>query len=227
MSATRSQRLEKRVAGRAARHLQGADAMAEGAGRAPSGPAALPRLCQGPVLRLHAACRRPQLRRRQRHRRRLRALSRRAGGGDRPGKGLRHQEPAEAQFRLGAARGLPQGGAHHGTGRPLQRADDHAGRHGRRLSRHRRGRARPGGGHRPLDLGLPFAEGSVDVGRDRRRRVGRRDRDRHGQSRLHAGACDLFGDLAGRRRLDPVARHDPLQGCGDQHEDHRAGSARL
>ena len=96
-------------------------------------------------------------RRGQCHRRRLRALPRRAGRGHRPGEGLRHQEPAEAQFRLGPARGLPQGGAHHGTGRPLSGADGHPGRHGRRLSRHRRGRARPGRGHRPLDLGLPVA----------------------------------------------------------------------
>ena len=50
--------------------------------------------------RLHAAGRRPQLRRGRRHRRRLRPLPRRAGGGARPGEGLRHQEPAQAQFRL-------------------------------------------------------------------------------------------------------------------------------
>ena len=104
----------------AARHLQGADALAEGAGGAPSRPAALPRLRRGPVHRFHAARRRPQLRRGRRHRRRLRAFPRRAGRGHRPGKGLRHQEPPQAQFRLGPARGLPQGGAHHGTGRPLR-----------------------------------------------------------------------------------------------------------
>ena len=38
--------------------------------------------------------------------------------------------------------------------------------------------------------------------------------------------ADLFGDLAGGRGLDPVARHDALQGSRDQHEDHRAGPAR-
>ena len=96
-----------------------------------------------------------QLRRGRRDRRRFRPFPRRAGGGDRPGEGLRHQKPAEAQFRFGPAGRLPQGGAHHGTGRPLQGADDLAGRHGGRLSRHRRGRARPGRGHRPLHLGLP------------------------------------------------------------------------
>ena len=49
---------------------------------------------------------------------------------------------------------------------------------------------------------------------------------RHRQPRLHAGACDLFGDLAGRRGVDPVARFDARQGCRDQHEDHGAGPAR-
>ena len=39
-------------------------------------------------------------------------------------------------------------------GRPLRLAGDLAGRHGGRLSRHRRGRARPGRGHRALDAGL-------------------------------------------------------------------------
>jgi hypothetical protein len=37
------------------------------------------------------------------------------------------------------------------------------------------------------------------------------------------GALDLFGDLAGRRGLDPVARRRPGQGRGHQHEDHRPG----
>ena len=40
-----------------------------------------------------------------------------------------------------------------------------------------------------------------------RRRLGRRDRDRHRQPRADARARDLQRDLAGGRRLDPVARH--------------------
>ena len=99
-------------------------------------------------------------------------------------------------------------------------------RHRRRLSRHQRRGARPGRSDRPLDLGVPGAEGAVAVGHHRRRRLRRRHRDRHGKPRLHAGARHLFGDLAGGRGVDPVARFDARQGCGDQHEDHRAGSAR-
>ncbi len=38
----------------------------------------------------------------------------------RPGEGLGHGKPAQAQFRLGAARRLPQGGAADGACRPLQ-----------------------------------------------------------------------------------------------------------
>ena len=156
-------RLEKRVQDALREIYKSLDSVAEGPGGAPCGPAALPRLRQGAVFRLHAARRRPQIRRGRGDRRRFRPFPRRAGGGDRPGEGFRHQKPAEAQFRLGPAGGLPQGGAHHGTGRPLQGADDLAGRHGGRLSRHRRGRTRPGRSHRPLHLGLPGAEDTDHV----------------------------------------------------------------
>ena len=39
---------------------------------------------------------------------------------DRPGKRLDHRRPHQAQFRHGAPGGLSQGGAAHGTGRPLR-----------------------------------------------------------------------------------------------------------
>ena len=58
-------------------------------------------------------------------------------------------------------------------------------------------------------------------GDPRRRRLGRRDRDRHRQPRADAGARDLQRDLAGRRGLDPVARHRQGAGRRHQHEDHR------
>ena len=67
-------------------------------------------------------------------------------------KGSDHRKPAQAQFRHGAAGGLPQGGAADGNGRPLRHSGDRAGRHRRRLSRAsaprsaarpRRSRARP------------------------------------------------------------------------------------
>ena len=72
-----------------------------------------------------------------------------------------------------------------------------------------------------LSLGVP----NVAV-ITRRRRVGRRDRDRHRQPRADAGARDLQRDLAGRRRLDPVARRHQGAGSRHQHEDHGAGPRR-
>ena len=44
---------------------------------------------------------------------------------------------------------------------------------------------------------------------------GGRHRHRRGQPRLYAGACDLFGDLAGRLRLDPLAQRRQGAGGGD------------
>ena len=47
-------------------------------------------------------------------------LSGRSGDGHRPREGLRHRRPHQAQFRHGPARGLSQGRAADGDGRPLQ-----------------------------------------------------------------------------------------------------------
>ena len=51
--------------------------------------------------------------------------------------------------------------------------------------------------------------------------------EERGQQGADAGACDLFGDLAGRRGLDPLARHGSRAGRGDRDEDHRPGPAAL
>ena len=183
-------RLEKRVEGSAARHLQGADAVAEGAGRPPSRPPALPRL----------------------RRKACSAISRRS-----PATALSARttpssaaSPASAASRI-AVIGQEKGDDtksrlkhNFGMAKPegyrkavrvmeladrFSRAGAQPGRHCRRLSRHQCRGARPGRGDRPLDLGLPGAEGAVAVGHHRRGRLGRRHRDRHGQPRLHAGAC--------------------------------------
>ena len=69
-------------------------------------------------------------------------------------------------------------------------------------------------------LGVPNV-----VGGHRRGRLGRRHRDRHRQQGADAGARDLQRDLAGGRRLDPVARSGPRAGRRHQHEDHRPGPA--
>ena len=73
-----------------------------------------------------------------------------------------------------------------------------------------------------LALGVPNV--AVIVGR---RRLGRGDRDRHGQPRADARTCDLQRHLARGGRLDPVARHQQGAGRGDQHEDHRPGPGQI
>ena len=65
-------------------------------------------------------------------------------------------------------------------------------------------------------VGVPLV--SVD---DRRGRLGRRARHRLGQSRLHAGEFGLFGDLARRLRLDPVAQRRQRPGRRRGDEGHR------
>ena len=67
-----------------------------------------------------AVRRRPQVRRRRSDRRRLRPLPRRKHLRHRTREGFVDREPAQAQFRHGAAGGLPQGGAADGDGRPLR-----------------------------------------------------------------------------------------------------------
>ena len=76
---------------------------------------------------------------------------------------------------------------------------------------------------RSIEAGLS-RQGAVHRHHHRRRHVGRRHRHRRGQPRLYAGACDLFGDLAGRLRLHPVAQR--RQGAGGRHraQDHGPGS---
>ena len=98
---------------------------------------------------------------------------------------------------------------------------------GGRLSRHRRGGARPGRGDRTLHRCLPVARRAQCCRRHRRGHVGRRHRDYHRQPRLDAGACDLQRNLAGSRVLDPVAGRHQGPGSRQQHEDHGAGHAAI
>ena len=108
-------------------HLFQAHAVAEDAGRPPSrAPASASTIVDGADRGLHAARRRPLLRRGPGDHRRHRPLSRPLGDGDRPREGLRHRRPHPAQFRHGEARRLPQGRAADGDGRPLRPAGDHA-----------------------------------------------------------------------------------------------------
>ena len=78
---------------------------------------------------------------------------------------------AQAQFRHGASRGLPQGGEAHGACRALRSAGAHLRRYRRGLSRHRCRGARPGRSDRALDRSLPGAWRADHLGGDRRRRV--------------------------------------------------------
>ena len=165
-----------------------------------------------------------KLRRGSGDRRRLRPFPRRERLHHRPRKRLRYRQPAQAQFRHGAAGRLPQGGAADGHGRPLRYSGHRADRYRGRLSGHRRRRARPGRGHRALDRSVPAHRRSQCRDHHRRRRLRRRHRDRDRQPRDHAGARHLQRDLAGRRGLDPLARYGESAGGRVQHEDHRAGS---
>ena len=63
------------------------------------------------------------------------------------------------------------------------------------------------GSDRSLDRSLFADRRSKRGGDNRRRRLGRRDRDRDRQPRHHARALGLQRDLTGRRGLDPMARY--------------------
>ncbi len=139
----------------------------------------------------------PQVRRGRGAGRRLRPLPRREHLRDGPGKGRQHRIPHQAQFRHGASRGLPQGGSPDGDGRPVRHPRALDRRFRRRLSRHRRGRARTGRGNRAFHRCLPFAWRAQCGDHHRRRHVGRCNRNYHGQPRPDVGACDLQRDLAG------------------------------
>jgi len=60
----------------------------------------------------------------------------------------------------------------------------------------------------------PQSPRTLDRGHHRRRRIGRRNRAGHGQRRFDARTLHLFGDLARRLRLDPVARQTNRQDRG-------------
>ena len=128
-------------------------------------------------------------------------------------KGNDTQSRREAQFRHGDAGRLSQGGAHLRTGRPVRPAGAELLRHLRRLSRRVGRRARPGGSHRPFDRGgacrckAPFIATIIGEGMS-----GGAIAIAAASPRLYAGAFDLFGDLAGRLRLHPVAQR--RQGAG-------------
>ena len=87
-------------------------------------------------------------------------------------------------------------------------------RHLGRLPGHRGRGARPGGGHRPLDRGVPRSAGAAGRHHHRRRRLGRRHRAGRRRPGADAGARDLLGDLARGLRVDPVARRGPGAGRG-------------
>src|SRR5690606_6021160 len=87
--------------------LSGRAALAEDAGGAASAAPPLLRLHQDADLGVDTARGRPQVRRGSGAAGRLRPLQRPAGGHPGAGEGLEHRDPAQAQFRHGAARGLP------------------------------------------------------------------------------------------------------------------------
>ena len=141
----------------AERPLRQSDAVAENPGGAASAASASERFHRRADHRIHAARRRPQVRRGRGADGRLRPLPRREHLRDRPGEGRHHRIPHQAQFRHGAAGRLSQGGAADGDGRPVRHSRAVDRRFRRRLSRHRRGGARTGRGDRALHRRLPVA----------------------------------------------------------------------
>ena len=212
------------LARRAGRPLQEADALAEDAGRPPCRPAALPRLRRAAHHRFHAARRRPPLRRGPRDHLRLRPLRRRSPS---PSSARRRAPtPRRASSAISAWRG-PRATARpcaswnspSGSDCPVLTLVDTAGAYPG-IGAEERGQAEAIARSTEMCLNLKVP---IVSRRHRRGRFGRRDRDRGRQPRPHAGARDLFGDLAGSRRLHPLARRDarPRRRAGD--EDHRAG----
>ena len=213
----------RRTAG--ARDLRAADALAEGAGGAPSGAAAFLGLCRGADRRIHAAGRRPAVRR---------------GPGDRRGAGRFRGRPVavigqekgndtkaasstisawrcpKAIARRSACSNWPTAST-----LPVLSFVDTPGAYPG-VGAEERGQAEAIARSTQACLALARAVRRHD---HRRRHVGRRDRHRGRQPRLHAGAFDLFGDLAGRLRLDPVAQRRQGAGRRRRAEDHRAGPA--
>ena len=124
-------------------NLRPADAVAEGAGGAPSRAAALPRLHRRPDRRLHAARRRPRVRRGcggdRRHRPVSRAQRRRA----RHREGRRYRGRIKHNFGMARPGGLSQGAPADAPRRAVRASGADLCRHRRRLSRDRRRGARP------------------------------------------------------------------------------------
>ena len=140
-------------------------------------------------------------------------------------KGNDTQSRIKHNFGIGDAGRLSQGRAHLRTGRSLRPAGAELLRYLGRLSRRvaeERGQAEAIA--RSIEAGLsvkaPFIATIIGEGMS-----GGAIAIAARQPRLHAGACDLFGDLAGRLRLHPVAQR--RQGAGGRHgaEDHRPGPA--
>ena len=181
--------------------LRQAQPVAEDAGRAPPGPAALPGLCRGPDRGLHAAGRRPRLRRRPAiigGLARFRGLSVVVVGHE---KGRETEDRVRHNFGMARPEGYRKAMRLMRLAERFRPAGPHLRRHAGRASGHRRRGARPGRGDRALDRDLPDAERAARGDRDRRGRLGRGDRARGGRRHPDARARHLLGDLArGLRR---------------------------
>ena len=206
-------RLETQGEPGARRDLRQADALAENAGRAPSRPAALPRLRQAADRRLHAARRRPQIRRgcrrwwpgigRFRRPRRSRSSATRRAATPKAGSGtISAWRGRRATARRSGSWNWPTASA-----LPVIALVDTAGAYPG-IGAEERGQAEAIARSTEACLG---ADGAQRRRRHRRGRLGRRDRDRHRQQGADAGTRDLHRDLAGGRGLDPLARFHRAQ----------------
>ena len=140
--------LRRELADTIAPHLQPARSLGNRPGRPPSRSADVHRLPRPGVRRVRRAPRRQVLRRRPRAPHRLRQARPLQGPGRRPPQRQNPQRTQRVLLRLRPSRRLPQGDGQDEAGRQVRAADHLPDRHARRLSRHRRRRARPGPGHR-------------------------------------------------------------------------------
>ena len=210
----------------AAADLRQAHRLAEDAGRAPSRAAAFLRLRRRPDRGLHAARRRPRLRRRPRDP--WAASAAFAAARSSSSATRRAPTPKAACATISAWRS-PEG--YRKAARLMQLAErfglpvvtlvDTPGAYPG-VDAEARGQAEAIA--RAIETCLKIAR-AARRRHHRRGRLGRRHRARRRQPRPDAGARGLFGDLARGLRLDPVAQRRPGAGGGRGAEADRPGSA--
>ncbi len=119
-------------------------------------------------------------------------------------KGRDTKERGLRNFGMSRPEGYRKALAADEAGRKIRPAGIHLRRYAGRLSRYRRRRARPVGGHRPQHLRDGATRGADHLHHHRRRRLGRRTGDRGRRPDADPAIRGVFGDLARRLRIDSL-----------------------